>query len=442
MVDSIIERLQPIADEKGLRLINDLPSGLPKVQSDEFRVFQIVQNIIGNAVKFTEKGKVIVRAAFDDRDISLIISDTGIGIAKEELSHIFDEFRQVDGSTSRPYGGTGLGLAIAKKSIKLLGGDISVQSEMGKGSTFTLKFPLKYEITATKPDISLPRPSVDRKTERTVGNKILLVDDNETALLQVKSMLEREGFTVDVARDGKEALLSLAHTIPDGIVLDLMMPEMDGFEVVDNLRNNRTTAGIPILILTAKDLDPDELRKLRSNNIKQLIQKGNVDKKELIKNVKVMLGDGSKSAYDSRDEIKVERDLKSKKIRAARRGSKKVKPKILLVEDDNDNRLTIKSILQDRYQVMEAADGEEGLKKTTEDLPDLVILDISLPKMDGLTVAKKIKAQKKTNDIPVIAFTAHAMEGDKERILAAGCDDYLSKPAGVKEILRKIEKWL
>ncbi len=135
-------------------------------------------------------------------------------------------------------------------------------------------------------------------------------------------------------------------------------------------------------------------------------------------------------------------NIKIKKMRAARRGSKKVKPKILLVEDDYDNRLTIKSVLQDRYQVMEAADGEEGLKKTTEDLPDLVMLDISLRKIDGLTVAKKIKAQNKTKDIPVIAFTAHTMEGDKERIIAAGCDDYLSKPAGVKEILRIIEKWL
>ncbi len=141
------------------------------------------------------------------------------------------------------------------------------------------------------------------------------------------------------------------------------------------------------------------------------------------------------------DEMKVETDIKSKKMRAARRGSKKVKPKILLVEDDNDSRLTIKAVLHDRYQVMEAADGEEGLKKTTEDLPDLVILDISLPKMDGLTVAKKIKTQKKTRDIPVIAFTAHVMEGDKERIIAAGCDDYLEKPADVKAILRKIEKW-
>ncbi|MBW2012026.1 MAG: response regulator [Deltaproteobacteria bacterium] len=297
------------------------------------------------------------------------------------------------------------------------------------------------------------------KEKRETTNRILLVEDNESAIIQVKTVLENQGYAIDIARGGQEAIDYVKHTIPEGIVLDLMMPEIDGFEVLERIRSTKATAKIPVLILTAKDLTPDDFAKLSANNIQQLIQKGDIDQQGLLFKVQLMLGAEPKSQVkplvlsEKKEEPEKPAEQQEKSVQPAikkqidTKGTRKAKPiqgrpTILVVEDNPDNMITIKAVLQNKYHILEALDGEEGLKTTLAEQPDLVLLDMALPKMDGMAVAKKIKEDKVCNEIPIIALTAHAMKGDREKIIAAGCDDYIPKPIDPEGILKKIEDWI
>ena len=241
-------------------------------------------------------------------------------------------------------------------------------------------------------------------------------------------------------RGGEEALKYLKNNVPDGIILDLMMPEIDGFQVLQAIRNNPGTGHVPVLILTAKDLTPEELKTLRYNNIQQLIQKGDINKEELLEKIDFILknksnltGKSNKKSETNREEIKINNKEKAEldEIKS-----------ILIVEDNPDNMVTIKAILQNKYEILEALDGREGLHMVKKYIPSLVLLDMALPEMDGFSVVKEIRKDKNIKDIPVIAITAGAMKGDRERILAAGCYDYISKPVDPLTVLEKIEKWL
>ena len=206
------------------------------------------------------------------------------------------------------------------------------------------------------------------------------------------------------------------------------------------LRSTKATAGIPVLILTAKDLTPDDLKRLKSNNIQQLIQKGDIDRQDLLNKTRQMLGlipatriKGRKSVVSSqKSEVRKNPKLATRNSQLAT---------ILVVEDNPDNLTTIKAVLQGRYEILEATDGEAGLKTALAELPDLVLLDMSLPKMDGFEVVRNLKEDENARHIPVIALTARAMKGDREKTIEAGCDDYISKPIDPEKILGKIEKW-
>jgi CheY-like chemotaxis protein len=280
----------------------------------------------------------------------------------------------------------------------------------------------------------------DRGAEK--GSRILLVEDNESSVIQVRSTLESEGFIVDVACNGQEALDYVKDTIPAGIILDLMMPGVDGFEVLEKIRSTEATAGIPVLILTAKDLTPDDFKRLKSNNVRQLLQKGDVDRNGLLLKTKIMMGLTPKVKPESADEkTRASEPARRKETKQATKGKKGVST-ILVVEDNPDNMITIKAILKDRYEILGATDGEAGLQTALDELPDLVLLDISLPKMDGFEVVGKIKADERARQIPVLALTARAMKGDREQIMEAGCDDYISKPVDPEEISKKVDEWL
>ena len=449
LIESIIERLEPVAGEKGIALDQQGTEDLPQIENDEAMVHQIIQNIIGNAVKFTEKGSVSISAYSDAEKIVLTIADTGIGIAKKDLPHIFEEFRQVDGTSSRSYEGTGLGLTLAYKSAILLDGDLTVESIPGKGSVFTLVLPIKGDgIVPPLEKIPAARktvPALDDKPDVISDNRILVVEDNEAAIIQVRKMLESESYRVDLAYNGNEALEYLGQTIPDGIILDLMMPGMDGFELINKIRANEATAKIPVLVLTAKALTRQDYRRLNANNIQQLIQKGDVDREELLHKLRGMLGIGDEGLGTGGGGSKTGNlKLETEKPGARKpSGGTEGKPAtILVVEDNPDSMTTIKAILPDQYTVLEATDGETALKTIFNQPPDLVLLDISLPKMNGYEVIRKIRQDKRSSHIPVIALSASAMKGDREKILEAGCDDYLSKPLEAEELLKKIGEWL
>lgn len=464
IIQSIRENLFSIAEEKGIKIYLELADNLPKIESDTEKVYQILQNVIGNAIKFTQKGSVTISADAGENQMVIKVIDTGIGVSQEELPYVFEEFRQADGSTSRQFEGTGLGLAIVHKLINRLGGKIEVQSELEKGSIFTIYLPLKWsgDIEGEKVTIlsknwdlyqeekttkeALPDEIKNNKKGKIKDNpRLLIVEDNEEVIIQIKMMLENEGYLVDVANSGQAALDYIQHTIPDGIILDLMMPEIGGFEVLENIRSTSRTADIPVLILTAKDLTVEDFRRLGANNIQQLLYKGAVDKSELVFKIKLMVKNGLKDEQKSESEEQTEIVREKKKIDISQT---KILPKkeglstILVVEDNPDNMFTVRAILKDKYNILEAVDGESALNKAQRDLPDLILMDISLPKMDGLTVVKLLKENKATKNIPVIAVTARAMKGEREKIIKSGCGDYISKPIDPEIILGKIDEWI
>ncbi len=327
-IENVLDCLQPLAEKKELSLRMEIAPGPSKVQSDEKRVHQILLNLVSNAIKFTEKGEVAVLIDSGDDRICVKVTDSGIGIAEKDLSSIFEEFTQVDDSTSRRHEGAGLGLAIAYKATRNLGGDLSVESRPGQGATFTLSLPVTWQGPTKQMDALYSIESNEMIEER----KTVLVEDDE----------------------------------PEAV--DLEMPD------------------------------------------------------EKLKTAGVVAGKAEKTEKPG---ITAE-----------------APPRILVIEDNPDNLLSIRAVLKDRYTIIEATDGEKGLKAVLPDPPDLILLDISLPGMDGYAVVKEIKGDEKANRTPVIALTAHAMKGDREKAVSAGCNDYLSKPVDPVEILETIEKWL
>lgn len=217
-----------------------------------------------------------------------------------------------------------------------------------------------------------------------------------------------------MARNGKEAMEEIGHVVPDAMILDLMMPEVDGFSVLRMIRSDEKTASLPVLILTAKHITKEELAFLKVNHIYQLIQKGDIGRTGLLSAVKAMV------SGDRETKTKVAEKPPGHPVRG--------KPTVLIVEDNPDNMMTIKALLLDRYTVIEAADGMSGIQQARTQNPDLILLDISLPEMDGYQVLDTIRKEEALQHIPVIAITAKAMKGDREEILSHGFDGYLSKP--------------
>ncbi|MBT3229903.1 MAG: response regulator [Candidatus Marinimicrobia bacterium] len=437
LIDDIVEGLRPLANENGNDLNINMIENLPDITSDQSLVHRIIQNLIGNAVKFTENGLVTLTIKQNSAAISISIQDTGIGISSEALPMIFDEFRQADGSTSRHYGGTGLGLAIAQRSAHLIGGELNVKSQLGEGSTFTFTLPKSTPKLHTSMQIPPVVSATKRSKQLVLGRdqiRLLIVEDQEPAIIQLESILEPIGYTLDIVRNGRMALDYLEKTTPDGIILDLMLPEVDGFDVLRSVRANQSTSNVPILVLTSKSLTADELEKLRYNNIQQLIQKGDVNKKELIDKIGSIL---------QLDPVSSEPEVQ--KVAAASKREKSTQSQtematILIIESNADSLIALKAVFGDDYALLEAMDGEKGWELFQSEKPDIVLLDIVLPKLDGYAIARKAKAHLELKDIPIIAISAKAMKGDREKILAAGCDDSLSKPIDMQELKAKISE--
>jgi len=443
LVDGLVESIKPLASEKGINLKTNIESDLPNLTTDEFLVHRILQNIVSNAVKFTEEGEVLVSMKANNDKVFISIKDTGIGISKEMLIHIFEEFRQADGTTSRKYEGTGLGLAIAKRSANLLNGDITVESKLNKGSTFTVELPIEW--TGEMPDSDLTFTHYTESIGTAVNAvdqikspkeiKLLIVEDQEPIVIQLTSILKRTGYHVSVASGGQEAIEYCKETVPDGIILDLMMPEVDGFQVLETIRSRQETAHIPVLILTAKDLTKADLSHLSANNIQQLVQKGDIAEDLFLNKISLMLGI-EKEAIEHPKPVE-------KQVQTLRKHNLKAKSNsILVIEDNPDNMTAIKAIIDSKYTIFEATDGEMGLNLIKSKHPNLVLCDIMLPKLDGIAVIRKVRADENLKGTPCIAITAKAMKGDKERILSAGFDAYVTKPINQALLTKLIKRSL
>ena len=436
-VGEIVAMLEPLALEKKLTLLNQVSGDLPLLTSDPDKCRHILQNLVGNAVKFTEQGLITITARQAGNDIRIAVTDTGIGIAADQIPHIFDEFRQADGSTSRKYGGTGLGLAIAKKFARMLGGGIAVESTPGQGSTFTLRLPLVLESAGAAPTAEADWHSVAHTAGPGSGHgqSILVVEDNEPAIVQLTDILHAGGYRVQVAHNGQEALAQIELTVPDAMILDLMMPHVDGFQVLKAIRSAERTAHLPVLILTAKHVTREELSFLKGNHIHQLIQKGDINRARLMAEVARMVA--PPPAEPSAPPPTLSHVEGPRRRRPTRSG----KPVVLVVEDNPDSMCTARALLGEQYQIIEATDGRTGLEQARAHQPDLILMDIAMPVMNGVQALEEIRRDEMLRHIPVIAATASAMKGEREIILAHGFDGYLSKPldhAALKQTLREM----
>jgi signal transduction histidine kinase/DNA-binding response OmpR family regulator len=418
--------LEPQAREKGIALVNRVGDDLPPLVTDPAKCRQILLNLVGNAVKFTQAGSVELSAREENDELLVAVRDTGIGIAADQLGHLFEEFWQADDGASRRFGGTGLGLAIAKRYAELLHGSIAVESEPGRGSVFTLRLPRGLSPSGggdprgqAEGGPGRPRGGRDEAPPPGAGRSILLVEDSEPAVLQMTEILAGHGYEVRVARSGAEALAQLAAALPDGVILDLMMPQMDGFEVLRAMRGREGAERLPVLILTAKHVTREELSFLRGNHIYQLIQKGDVNKAALLAAVGRMVAPASPKPPLA--------------------GPQPGKPVVLVVEDNPDNRKTLRALLQDDCTVLEAADGRSGVEQARRHRPDAILMDLALPAMDGFAALAAIRADEHLRRTPVIAVTASAMKGDREEILARGFDGYVSKPIDETLLRRTLE---
>ena len=433
LIADVINMIQPQAQQKNIKLHFNSGNSVLSVTSDADKCRHILINLVGNAVKFTEKGQVSISAEQNDLNIDITVTDTGIGISEKNLPYIFNEFRQADIGTSRKFGGTGLGLAIAKKYANLLGGTISVKSAPGNGSEFKLSLPLHYAaenrvseaviLTRFKPE---NRPIPHQLISSSIHKTILLVDDSEPAIIEIKDILMESGYKLLYATNGHEAIEILSQSNPDGIILDLLMPGMDGFEVLRIIREQERTANIPVLILTAKHITKEDLLFLKQNRIHELIQKGSVNSNELISAVDSMVFPETTAAKDSPEVLP----------------PNNVKPLVLVVEDNPDNMTTAKAILFGNYTVIEALDGIEAVEMAREHQPDLILMDIDLPKRNGIAAFKIIRQDAALQHIPVIALTASAMLADRETILAHGFDAYIPKPIDEETFFRTINSVL
>lgn len=419
VVNELIQMMMPAADENKVSLTSNIDAHFPPIISDHAKVRHILQNLIANAVKFTSNGKVEVRAVSNENGIQISVHDTGIGIAPEKLDIIFDEFRQADEKTSRRFGGSGLGLAIARRYSILCGGNISVTSQLGQGSVFTLELPQIHSSDIPLADRDfLPRSVKAASIADKSGKLILVVEDSDPQLIQLRDMLQEEGYQVQAAKNGLEALELIYQRIPDAIILDLMMPHMDGFEALARIRQSVEVL-IPVIILTARHISQEELSFLKGNNISQLLQKGELNREALLARIESVFEGPQTTASTAT-----------------------MMAKILYIEDNPDNQLSMQAMLHDRATLMLAADGRLGLQTAFEQQPDIILLDIHLPDMDGYEVLRKIRSHSPAKHVPVIAVTAMAMKNELEQLHQAGFDAIILKPIEQTNLEETINAYL
>ena len=418
------------AREKHLELTVDVPPDVPHmVRGDPTRVRQVVMNLIGNAIKFTEQGEVDVSAAVvgyhDDRtSVRFRVRDTGIGISDEQLATIFDEFTQADASMTRRYGGTGLGLAISRKLVALMGGQLSVTSEVGRGSefSFTLRLPVERSAAAATPGRAVSLG----------GRRLLVVDDNETNRRILRDMLGAEGVAVHEAARADAGLTALrraaaAGTPFDIAILDAQMPDQDGFELAAAVRADPDLAATKLLILTSAGQRGDGER-CRQMGIQAYLTKP-IARADLIEAVGTVLLEappaGAAPALITRHSIAESRHTL----------------RILLAEDNVVNQQVATAMLVKRgHQVDVVGNGREAVDAVGARDYDLVLMDIQMPEMDGFTATEAIRALPRGRTLPIIALTAHALSGERERCLERGMTGYLAKPFKAHDLFAVIER--
>lgn len=433
LLSNTLRQLSVRGSQKGLEVAWRCGPGVPeRMVGDAGRVRQVLVNLVGNAIKFTEQGEVVVSVGLESSQAENLvlhfkIRDTGIGIPPEKRQGIFDAFTQVDSSTTRKYGGTGLGLAIASHLVELMGGKIWLESELGKGSTFHFTARLGQARAETK-----EQPA--REVISLKGLPVLVVDDNMTNRKILDSMLKHWLMTPELASSGSEGLAALEHATTAGapfplVILDAQMPEMDGFSLAERIRQDPRLAGATIMMLTSAGQRGDVAR-CRELGIAVYLVKP-IRQSELLEAILAAMG---RTPVAREQETVIHRHT----LRENRQ-----RLEILLVEDNAVNQQLVTRLLEKRgHRVTVASDGREALARLRNSRFDLALMDVQMPVMDGFKATAAIRQRERTtgSHLPIIAMTAHAMEGDRDRCLAAGMDAYISKPVRGDELITLVEE--
>ena len=397
---------QPLADERSNHLTVDCPEGVGTIRSDSTRVRQVILNLLSNACKFTDGGEISLtvarRSDGDSEWIRFVVADTGIGMTPEQQDKVFEEFSQADTSTTRKFGGTGLGLAISRRLTRLLGGDLALTSEPGMGSTFTVRLPVASDFL--QPDAArIPKRGVSNvplDALQPANDLVLVVDDDPSVREIIRHFLVREGFDVVTAKDGEEGLALARKHHPALITLDVIMPGLDGWAVLRELKSSPELAGIPVLMLTIMDEQDKGIALGASEYLNKPI-----DRKRFSEVLARFL---------------------------ARSDSLSV----LVVEDDRVTQQVMGRLLMEfGCQVRLAENGRRGLEELAAARPDLILLDLMMPEMDGFEFLGELGRHPEHSDIPVVVVTAADLTAEDHRRLDSGVEQVLHKAGLVRERL-------
>jgi len=420
-----IKTLGSLAHAKSLELAYEIRPRVPDdLVGDTGRIGQILVNLVGNAIKFTEQGEVAVRVdaeAVTAQAVTLRVSvqDTGIGIAAEKSRLIFDAFAQADASTTRRFGGTGLGLAICRRLVECMGGRIWLDSELGRGSTFHFTLVLERSPAPVPRRVAAPSHSLQ-------GLPVLAADDNATNRRLLDAMLSSWGVTPTIVENGRAALTALERAHAEGrkfqlVLLDARMPDLDGFAVAERIRREPALAGVTMMLLTS-DVMSGDLARCRTLGVARHLVKP-FTPSELLNAILLALGQSIETAAPA----VASRETAGRRLH------------VLVAEDNAVNQRVIVRLLEKMGHIpVVAYNGQEALDAYESRPFDVVLMDVQMPGMDGLTATRMIRESEARHPgrrrLPIMALTAYAMRGDRERCLAAGMDEYLTKPVKPEEL--------
>ncbi len=409
LVEEVIESARTEIERKQLDLQVEVPPDLPVVHADRKRVVQVLTNLVSNAYKYTrEGGRLAIAASSADGFLRVSVTDSGVGISKEDQKKLFTRFFRADNPLRDEVGGTGLGLAISKSFIELHGGRMWVESELNVGSTFSFTLPLSAaeqgppparpeQVASAVAGELVPRP----------GHHILVVDDDPHIGDLLRHQLERAGYTVSVAHRGEQALEIARREVPHLITLDILMAGMGGFEVLEQLKADERTADIPVVIISIVA----ERENLMAMGAVDFLPKP-LDETELLATIRRVLGSGRAIA------------------------------RVLVGDDDPDIVGWLRRVLQEQgCEVQEAGDGEAVLEAVVSSPPDVILLDLRMPKLDGREVITRLKMREDTRDIPIIVITASSVDKERDRVqvLGLGAESFLTKPFTAAELVSEME---
>ncbi|MBF0371216.1 MAG: response regulator [Magnetococcales bacterium] len=445
-LEEVLENLSGVlnvkAAEKGLELIFNMAPGLPEqVVGDPLRLGQILINLTNNAIKFTDSGEVMVgirqrgepSPGAEAITLEFSVTDTGIGITPEQMQKLFKPFSQADDSTTRRFGGTGLGLTISKQLVELMGGEILAESEAGKGSTFRFWASFKIAETLDSAQVSAQKGQIRNLT----GLRVLVVDDNSCARQVLAEMLGSMAFEVTTAASGEEALELMADQA-DGdpyqlVLMDWKMPGIDGIEATRRIRDTKKTdTEAPTVLMVTAHGEEDTKEKALKAGVEAFLQKPASPSILLDAILNSMGHDGLRESHKQGEDGGGISPL-----------TDHLGARVLLVEDNPINQEVASELLRGAGMVVTVAEnGRLGVEQANAHPFDLVLMDMQMPEMDGLQATRKIRTSLSKEQLPILAMTAHALEGTRDECLAAGMDDYLTKPIDPILLMEALKRWI